>query len=436
MLDLIMAKSNGKEDNETKALEVLLRFLNKKPIHFPSVAVALCSLEAGRRYKLTGFDIHAANYIQRNLATDNVLSVLAKLSSYSSLCACKKEVKPESKTLPSAPAVEEFDKEYLEDKLTAEQNKLNSDQEMFDKVIKKCLQIIDENANKILRSEEFEMVPIKMMHFILKRDSLCVESELNVLHALDRWSRMQCFLQNRPPSPSNKQELLSGAQYLVRYLTMTQGEIKLGQAQCGLLREKEVFSILKTVSHPNCTCPLNRRLQGIRKELASPRVKYNSGDDVEEDELKKIEKIEKAWDCEAQEYRMKYYKESKIEEKDYEHIGDCVDEEPDEEEETENIYQSIDGPEIEMVTHGSYYWQNQAPKLKEKRCTCVRVKRSRTIHNEAELQKYRAFYQRGGRYSRERLWSNGSSSNGYNQIQTQEFNTLEKIFFCLACMFD
>jgi len=25
MLDLIMAKSNGKEDNETKALEVLLR---------------------------------------------------------------------------------------------------------------------------------------------------------------------------------------------------------------------------------------------------------------------------------------------------------------------------------------------------------------------------------------------------------------------------
>ena len=133
---------------------------------------------------------------------------------------------------------------------------------------------------------------------------------------------------------------------------------------------------------------------------------------------------------------MKYYKASQIEEKDYEHIGDCVREVPEEDEETENIYQSIDGTEIEIVTHGSYHWQNQGPKIKEKRCTCVRVKRSRTIHNEAELQKYRAFYQRGGRYSRDRLWSNSSIGNGYIKIQTQEFNTLEKIFFCLACLFD
>ena len=117
------------------------------------MSVALCSLEAGRRYKLTGFDIHAVNYIQRNLAPENVLNVLAKLSIYSSLCACKKEAKPEIPTLPSAPAVEEFDTEFLEDKLTAEQNKLNADQEMYDKVIKNCLQVLDENANDILRSE-------------------------------------------------------------------------------------------------------------------------------------------------------------------------------------------------------------------------------------------------------------------------------------------
>ena len=265
------------------------------------MSVALCSLEAGRRYKLTGFAIHAVNYIQRNLAPENVLKVLAELSSYSSLCACKKEAKPEIPTLPSAPAEEEFDKELLEDKLTAEQNKLNTDQEMYDKVIKKCLQVLDENANHILRSEEFEMIPLKMMHFILKRDSLCVESELSVLHALDRWSRMQCFLQNHPPSPSNKQLQLCGAQYLVRYLTMTPGEIKLGQAQCGLLREKEVFGILKIVSHPNCTCPLNKRLQGIREKLASPRTRYKPVHDQEKDDLKNTEKIAKAWDCEAQE---------------------------------------------------------------------------------------------------------------------------------------
>jgi hypothetical protein len=166
--------------------------------------------------------------------------------------------------------------------------------------------------------------------------------------------------------------------------------------------------------------------------LASPRTRYTPVHDQEEDDLKNVEKIAKACDCE----NMKYYKARKGEEKDNEHIGDCVREVPEEEEETENIYQSIDGPEIEIVTQSSYHWQKQAPIIKEKRCTCVRVKRSQTIQNEAELKKYRAFYQRGGRYSRDRLWSNASSGNGYNKIQTQEFNTLEKIFFCLACMFD
>ena len=125
-----------------------------------------------------------------------------------------------------------------------------------------------------------------------------------------------------------------------------------------------------------------------------------------------------------------------IEEKDYAHVGECVEEIQDEGDEIEHIYQTIDGPEIDMIMQGSFQWQNETPKLKEKRCTCIRVKRSRTVHNEAELQKYRAFYQRGGRYSRERVWSNGSTESGQNEIQTQEFNTLEKIFYCLACMFD
>jgi len=441
MLDLTkMAKQKEKGDAETKALEILLRFLNKRPIHFGSVEVALCSLEAGRKFKVSGFDIHAVSFIQRNLTTDCALNVLEKVIRFSSLCGCKKEViRPPVGHHPSAPAAEEFDREYLEDKLTAEQNKMNAKQEMFDKVIKNSLKIIDENANQILKSEGFEIIPLKLMHFLLKRDSLCVESELNVLRALDRWARMQCFLQNRPPSPSNKQDVLCGAQYLVRYLTMSPAQIKLGQAQCGLLRDKEVFSILKTVSHPKCTCPLNKRLQGIRKKLATPRLKYTPEYEYDSiDDLKKTLKTEKPWDCEAQEYRINMDNFKEIEEKDYEHIGDCVEEVPDEGDEVENIYQTIDGPEIEMATKGSFQWKNQTPKLKEKRCTCVRVKRSRTVHNEAELQKYRAFYQRGGRYSRERVWSNGSneSGHGHNTIQTQEFNTLEKIFYCLACMFD
>jgi len=431
-----MANYNDSDATEAQALALILRFLSNKKVTFPSVPVALCSITASRKYKLSQFAFLAVTYIASNLSPGNVLVVLEKLISSSSLCCCKKKVL----TLPSAPALEVFDKEYLEDKHTNEQNKINAEQEMYDAVVKKCLEVLDKNAVLILKSEQLEEIPLKMLQFILKRDTLCIPSELSALQALDRWSRVQCFLRNLPPSPSNKQAVLAGTQYLVRYLTMSPDQIKLGQAQCGLLREKEVFSILKAVSNPKCTCPLNRRLQGIRDVLATPRISHGYiWEEAIDNHLGKENAMTKEWDCEAQEYITNYLKSVQIHEKDYAHIGDCIKVNPDEDdespEESEHIYQSIEEIVVQPKRHEPHNFQEMIPTLKEKRCTCVKVKRSRSVYNQTEMQKYRAFYQRGGRYSRERVWSNGSNCSEY-QSQTQEFNTLEKLIFCLACMFD
>jgi len=423
-----MTCSNKKEYEETQALEVLLRFLHFKRIIIPSVTVALYSLEASKKYKVTGFDAYAVNFIEKNLAADNVLTVLQKLSHYSSLCACKKVCSKKEGTRKASSSKEEMEN-------AMQQNQLNSNQEMYNRVINKCLRVMDNSAERILNSEEFEQIPLKLVHFILKRDSICVASELSVLNALDRWARSKCYQLRLSPSPVNKQAALAGAQYLVRFLTMTPGEIKLGQTQCGLLREKEMKALMRSASHPSCTCPLNKRLQAIRKKLATPRKRYcpvkmeNGGDG------KNHGKIQVNLEKEEVESRGENDKE-------YEHVGKCVDVAPlEEDEETENIYASIDGADDDwIIPHQSSLTtvlEIPTSKRKEKRCTCVRVKRSRTVYNESEMQKYRAFYQRGGRYSRERIWSNGSNSfEDPGAVRIPEFNTLEKLFFCITCMFD
>ena len=183
--------------------------------------MAVHSLDASRRFKVANFAVHALKYIEQFLTTESVLLVFVKLIRFSTICQCKKGVKMCYDIKSSASTQEEWDKKSIE-----EQNNSNAKQEMFDRLINKCLQMIDENAQKILMSEEFETLPLKLVHFIVKRDSIYVSSELQVLYALDRWSRVQCYMQNLSPSPTNKQRMLCGGQYLVRWLTMTVDEIK------------------------------------------------------------------------------------------------------------------------------------------------------------------------------------------------------------------
>ena len=386
--------------------------------------MAVHSLDASRRFKVANFAVHALKYIEQFLTTESVLLVFVKLIRFSTICQCKKGVKMCYDIKSSSSTQEELDKECIE-----EQNKSNAKQEMFDRLINKCLQMIDENAEKIMMSEEFETLPLKLVHFIVKRDSIYVSSELQVLYALDRWSRVQCYMQNLSPSPTNKQRMLCGGQYLVRWLTMTVDEIKQSHRQCGLLREKEVLSILRVISHPKCRCALTRRMQEFRMKISLPRVRYIP--EREAEDPKESLKVFKNWDCEAQQYRESCSTERHMEDKMYEHIGDCVDEVPDDIHEIENIYQTIEDPDSKQALHYGTLQKHQ-----DKRCTCAKLKRSKTFQSKDKFLKNQTFYQGDGRHLRQIIGSNGTTAPREDQLFSEEFNTLEKIIFCLSCMFD
>jgi len=81
----MMSDGKMEKDDETKALEILLRFLSKKPPHFPSVAVAVHSLDASRRFKVANFAVHALKYIEQFLTTESVLLVFVKLIRFSTM---------------------------------------------------------------------------------------------------------------------------------------------------------------------------------------------------------------------------------------------------------------------------------------------------------------------------------------------------------------
>ena len=57
---------------------------------------------------------------------------------------------------------------------------------------------------EVLKDEKFLLLSPKMVQFIVRRDTLCIHSEMTVIFALNRWSSYQCSERKLPPSTSNK----------------------------------------------------------------------------------------------------------------------------------------------------------------------------------------------------------------------------------------
>ena len=75
---------------------------------------------------------------------------------------------------------------------------------MFEKLAFKCLLTIDAHAELLLKSSDFLLLPAKMVQFILKRDTLCISSEILVINALNRWCVNVCSKKSRIATLKNK----------------------------------------------------------------------------------------------------------------------------------------------------------------------------------------------------------------------------------------
>eukprot|EP00090_Calanus_glacialis_P038489 TRINITY_DN67147_c0_g1_i1.p1 TRINITY_DN67147_c0_g1~~TRINITY_DN67147_c0_g1_i1.p1 ORF type:complete len:287 (-),score=63.35 TRINITY_DN67147_c0_g1_i1:368-1228(-) len=211
------------EDVDPRAFEILISFMSGEVVKFKTVPTALAVIYAANKYMVNNIDILALKFVSRNITSDNVLLVLHNLYRLNI-------VPGGSQTRPTSQSDKCYQRQNL-DKLCAI-------------VIKRCFEVIDRNAKQILSSRQIEDISLQLLKSIIRRDTLCISSELVVWRAVHRWSHIQCRKRRLDPSHVNKRKVLEGAQYHIRFLTMTQEEFKEGQALTGLLSKEEEMKIL------------------------------------------------------------------------------------------------------------------------------------------------------------------------------------------------
>ena len=118
---------------------------------------------------------------------DNVLDIVTTIASYTSLCSCRRYK-------PSRYA-------KLSD---SDENQNNEVTELYEKLAFKCLLTIDAHAELLLKSSDFLLLPAKMVQFILRRDTLCISSEILAVNALNRWCVNVCSTRRKVATLKNK----------------------------------------------------------------------------------------------------------------------------------------------------------------------------------------------------------------------------------------
>merc|ERR1712079_646141 len=117
--------------------------------------------------------------------------------------------------------------------------------ELFEQLALACLQTIDRNAETLLESEDWLLLPPKLVQFVIKRDTLCLTSETPVIKALNRWCVHRCTKRSMVATLKNKTKMLRDLKLQVRWLTLTPSQLEMAQAQYGLLSSREFKTILQ-----------------------------------------------------------------------------------------------------------------------------------------------------------------------------------------------
>jgi len=236
---------------ELKAHNIVLKHKSGKPIEIVSLTTALYCLLISQKYEAYELTKYCIRFIYQQLSVNNVLDIITTVSSFTSLCSCKKSCIP----------VRTFEDQNANNELT----------ELYEKLAFKCLQTIDRHAETLLSSDDFLLLSAKMVQFILKRDTLCLSSESVAVTALNRWCVAQCKREGIPPTVKNKNKILYELKLCIRWLTFRPEELEICQAQHGLLKPKEFNLLLGVVHHENCTCPLTSRFETQRKKMGTRR---------------------------------------------------------------------------------------------------------------------------------------------------------------------
>ena len=111
-----------------------------------------------------------------------------------------------------------------------------------DELTKQCLEMFDENADEVLKSDDFTQLHLRTLNLLLARE-FYVEKEIHVFEAVERWSEAECQRKGLSPEPQNKRKVLGDALYLVRMPLMSADEFTKGPVKSKMLTADEALSV-------------------------------------------------------------------------------------------------------------------------------------------------------------------------------------------------
>uniref|UniRef100_A0A2K5Y3W0 BACK domain-containing protein n=1 Tax=Mandrillus leucophaeus TaxID=9568 RepID=A0A2K5Y3W0_MANLE len=125
----------------------------------------------------------------------------------------------------------------------------------------RCWEVIDAQAEMVLRSEGFCEIDRQTLEIIITREAFNTKEEV-VFEALLNWAEAECKRQGLPVTPGNKRHVLGRALYLVRIPTTTLEEFAKGAVQADILTLEETHAIFlwyTATNKPRLDFPLTKR---------------------------------------------------------------------------------------------------------------------------------------------------------------------------------
>ncbi|KAL3096538.1 hypothetical protein niasHS_004319 [Heterodera schachtii] len=115
-----------------------------------------------------------------------------------------------------------------------------------------CLFYIDQNADALIKSEEFLQIDQKLLCEILGRDELQISGEIFVWDAALRWSDAKCRENGIECSAENRRQLLGPALFKIRFPLFSNEEFSEIIVPSNVLSKDEVIAVYQFHSLPNC----------------------------------------------------------------------------------------------------------------------------------------------------------------------------------------